>query len=234
MSATARPPKIPLSPSSPPETGLKRRRQSDFTARPPLSPQYMSVATKSYVSSYGHTSHSDETASRSSPRSPSSSSSYAQHATQRESQPYSTPASSTSGIPGLSMTEDADHHRDKRQKLESDGQETPNTMELDRPAQPTNHDRNKEMKKEEGTSPNAVVDDLSKTHSDDAPLDQLQKDMGDAFLLGRSSKALHALLTLFLHVLTCASRSTASRSESRIAFAGNLWTCSTTQNRCAK
>ena len=176
MSAAVRSPKIPLSPSSPPETGLKRRRQSDSTEKPP-TPPYMSVATKSYVSSYGHTSHSDETASRSSPRSPSSSSSYAQQATQRDSQAYSTPASST-GIPGLSMTEDSDQHRNKRQKMELDTREAPDMMQVDQSTRPTNHERNEH------------VDTSFSVDSDDTSLDQLQKDMGDAFLLGRSSKAL--------------------------------------------
>jgi hypothetical protein len=227
MSAKGPSPRIPLSPSSPPETGLKRRRQSEHPTNLPPSPPYMSVAAKSYVSSYGHTSHGDETASRSSPRSPPSSSSYAQQATQRESLPYSTPASST-GIPGLCMTEDPDQHRNKRQRMESDVQETADSMEVESSIQPTNHDRSVDLKKEESASPNVMVDPLNQP-SDDASLDQLQKDMGDAFLLGRSSKALR-LLTMLWHLLTFASRNSASVSSTRNPSARGIWFCASPQD----
>ena len=86
------------------------------------------------------------------------------------------------------MTEDSDQHRDKRQKTEPDRQENVDTMEVERPTQPTNHDRNAEVKKED-EAPLAVV-----AETDNTSLDQLQKDMGDAFLLGGSSKALYAIL----------------------------------------
>lgn len=86
------------------------------------------------------------------------------------------------------MTEDSDQHRDKRQKVEPDRHENVDTMEVERPTQPTNHDRNAEVKKE-GEVPSEVVAEIDKIS-----LDQLQKDMGDAFLLGRSSKALYVVL----------------------------------------
>ena len=86
------------------------------------------------------------------------------------------------------MTEDSDQHRDKRQKTEPDRQENVDAMEVERPTQPTNHDRNAEVKLEEEI-PSEVVADI-----DNTSLDQLQKDMGDAFLLGRSSKALYVIL----------------------------------------
>ena len=90
------------------------------------------------------------------------------------------------------MTEDPDQHRDKRQKRESDSHEAIDAMEVERSTQPTNHDRNVDVKKEE-TTLHTIPE------SDDTSLDQLQKDMGDAFLLGRSSKALYATL-ISIHV----------------------------------
>jgi len=87
------------------------------------------------------------------------------------------------------MTEDSDQHRDKRQKLDSSGQDSTKMMEAEYSTQPTNHDRNEEVKKEEGTTPHVTVEDFTNS-SDDVTLDQLQKDMGEAFLLGRSSKTL--------------------------------------------
>jgi hypothetical protein len=175
MSALESLPKIPLSPSSPPETGLKRRRVSDTPAKLPPSPQPMSVATKSYVS-YGHTSHMDETASRSPPKSPVSASSY-HPSTQRNSQPYSTPASSHSTLPNITMNEDLEQHRNKRQRTDA--------MDLDSSILPTNHER---LEKEDATMPQ--IDDIQMTDtSGNSGLDALEKDMGEPFLLCRSSKA---------------------------------------------
>lgn len=94
--------------------------------------------------------------------------------------------------------EDSDRHRDKRQRIEQESA-ADDSMEVDNSAQSTNHDRNDIVKKEEGLIPKVIVEDLS-NNTDDSALDQLQKDMGDAFLLGRSSKTLKTPLTLELLV----------------------------------
>jgi hypothetical protein len=88
------------------------------------------------------------------------------------------------------MSDESDQHRDKRQRLESPTQDTTETMELDPASHPTNHDRNVAVKQEQGLTPNALTTEDSQIDSHNSSLDDLQKDMGDAFLLGRSSKAL--------------------------------------------
>ena len=93
------------------------------------------------------------------------------------------------------MLDDADQHRNKRQKVEphenGDNGEVPvNTSLL-----ATNHERQSESKQEEGQSP-AMADiemggDQQETrNAEDASLERLEEDMGDAFLLCRSSKTL--------------------------------------------
>jgi hypothetical protein len=181
MSATQPAPKIPLSPSSPPETGIKRRRSSRPSPKLPPSPRSMSVATKSYVSYGSHASHADEAASRSSPRSPSSASSTTRPSTQRNSQPYSTPVSSHSDTAVSSMN-DLDQHRDKRRKVGSE-------MDLDKPLHPTNHDRERQSGAEPCSNPGAE-DSVMQDSKSDPSLNELENDMGEPFLLCRSSKAL--------------------------------------------
>lgn len=184
MSATQSSPKIPLSPSSPPETGVKRRRLSKPSPKlPPSPPRSMSVATKSYVSYGSHTSHVDEAASRSSPRSPSSASSTIRSSTQRNSQPYSTPLSHLPDTQTSDMN-DPDRHRDKRQRI---GDE--NEMDVDHSIHATNHERPPRNNVNDNTAP--LTDDVAMQDSKGDPnLDVLEKDMGEPFLLCRSSKAL--------------------------------------------
>jgi hypothetical protein len=92
------------------------------------------------------------------------------------------------------MTEEVDQHRDKRRKMEGDSNDATEVMEVDRPTQPTNHDRS--VLKEESTTPNITAPEITVESTDNGSLDQLEKDMGDAFLLGRSSKfVLHLFLT---------------------------------------
>ena len=196
MSVQPRSPRIPLSPSSPPETGLKRRRESDGETKRPPTPEYMSVATKSYVSNY-HTQNMDEAASRSSPRSPASSASYNNNnSTQRTSQPYSTSASSVSGNQSVNMAEqDPDQHRDKRQRMENPMEEKTDVMDVDDGSLlPTNHERSKNIKANEPTSSRNVMADLSRDEIEES-LDQLRKDMGEPHLLRKSSKT-HFALTM--------------------------------------
>jgi hypothetical protein len=210
MSALESLPKIPLSPSSPPETGLKRRRISDTPTKPPPSPRPMSVATKSYVS-YGHTSHMDETASRSPPKSPVSASSY-HPSTQRNSQPYSTPASSHSMLPNNPMNEDSDQHRSKRQRTDP--------MDLDSSILPTNHER---LEKEEATTPQ--LDDAQITDTiPNSGLDALEKDMGEPFLLCRSSKAVlpdRSGSSCSINMLVCRSEPLEARCA--VQLTNNIW-----------
>lgn len=199
MSATQPSPKIPLSPSSPPDTGLKRRRASEPSPKLPPSPRSMSVATKSYVSYGSHASHADEAASRSSPRSPSSPSSTTRPSTQRNSQPYSTPVSSESDAAASNMN-DPDQHRDKRRRLEDE-----NEMDLGKTLPPSNHDRGPESGTESSSIP--LTKDLANQKSKSDPnLDELEKDMGEPFLLCRSSKALYVCCAFF-PLLTILNRS---------------------------
>lgn len=60
--------RLPLSPASPPELGVKQQPKAEATAivrpRTPLSPDHMSVATKRYVSPYQDSRHTNEMADR--------------------------------------------------------------------------------------------------------------------------------------------------------------------------
>ena len=92
-----------------------------------------------------------------------------------------TPAHSITGTSsGFDMVEDIDQHRDKRPRLERD-QEV-DRMEMEPIRQAMNHDRNDQMEVDSERATAAKVDEKT--------LDQLQEDMGDAFLLCRSSKIL--------------------------------------------
>lgn len=81
------------------------------------------------------------------------------------------------------MNEDADQHRDKRQRREEDVKDD---MELDHSILPTNHDRSEFQ---ESGKPAADADVELRAGQSDAALEQLEKDMGEPFLLCRSSKA---------------------------------------------
>ena len=113
------------------------------------------------------------------------------------------------------MIEDSDQHRDKRQKMETDTRGDEDKMEVARSIKPMNHDRNAEVKEEDEMPPQLQVE------SDEISLDQLQKDMGDAFLLGRSSKALHVILLTC--ILTCICRAATSRSKSQFSSPRCIW-----------
>ena len=123
------------------------------------------------------------------------------------------------------MTEDQDQHRDKRQKLDNEGEKVTGTMDLEPATQPTNHDRNEPSQKED-VSATEVMEDVTDTN--EVSLDQLRKDMGDAFLLGRSSK-IHSL-DHFPQLLTFFSRTASSRSVSRNPHACRIWTGAASQD----
>ncbi|KIV91391.1 hypothetical protein PV10_05935 [Exophiala mesophila] len=186
MFSPPRPSAIPPSPTSPPKSGLKRRRPSDIDSIPqtPISPPFMSVATKSYVSAYGNSHNTDDVSGRSSPQSPALSGPRAvssSHNNPRSATSIPTPANSVTGIPGLEMIEDNDQHRDKRARLDHDGDEDMSRMEIDSTTQPTNHDRqdSRDMDGQQGQN-SGFTDGRSQTAM------QQQKDLGEPFLLRRS------------------------------------------------
>ena len=93
------------------------------------------------------------------------------------------------------MLDDADQHRNKRQKVEShengnNGDDSVNASLL-----ATNHERQNVSKQEDGQSPAMADiemggDQQEMQNTEDASLERLEEDMGDAFLLCRSSKTL--------------------------------------------
>lgn len=105
------------------------------------------------------------------------------------------------GLSRVSTGEDTDQHRTKRQKM---GPEEPcieDKMDTDEPAAPSNHDRqDHEAAGQEARDYNdrgteltfAMNQSSEEIHlaSDEVSLEQLQKNMGDAFLLCKSSKTL--------------------------------------------
>lgn len=86
---------------------------------------------------------------------------------------------------------DPDQHRDKRQRI-GDG------MDMDGSMHPTNHER----QSTQDVKSRAIPTDGDVTMQDstnDPNLDELEKDMGEPFLLCRSSKA------LFMSMVYCAA-----------------------------
>ncbi|KIW27160.1 uncharacterized protein PV07_06926 [Cladophialophora immunda] len=190
MSSSARPTAIPPSPTSPSESGLKRRRLSDNLPQSPISPSFMSVATKSYVSSYGNTHNPDEASGRSSPNSPKASAPRSQQPLSRPMPSLPTPAHSVTGTSsGFDMADDIDQHRDKRPRLDADRDQEADQMEVEPLREATNHDRNDEMeidgeKLSKGKSAELPEHEQdAELMVDEKTLEQLQKDMGEAFLL---------------------------------------------------
>ena len=88
------------------------------------------------------------------------------------------------------MTDDPDQHRDKRQRIEEGNAGNDDAMEMDSSILPSNHDRSVEVKEEEAATPDVMKGEREQTEIGES-LDQLQKDMGEPFLLCRSSKALY-------------------------------------------
>ena len=84
---------------------------------------------------------------------------------------------------------DPDQHRDKRQRM-GDG------MEVDGSMHPTNHERQSTQDVKDRAKP--LEQDVAMQDSTSDPnLDELEKDMGEPFLLCRSSKAL-STFTVYL------------------------------------
>lgn len=122
----------------------------------------MSVATKSYVSTYGKNQHTDEMAQRP-PRSPA------------ENYMQSNPKTNTTQESTLKRPnqEDDSQHREKRQKMEVSQSDR---MDVDEVAAPTNHDRQEETKGKNTLS------------SPSKPSSTLKDDFVKPFLLCKSCK----------------------------------------------
>ena len=208
MSVTSRhSPAIPLSPPSPPDTGVKERSKTIPSAnapQSPASPPLMSVATKSYASSFPQP-PSDAATSQQSFSPPSTTAdSTKEHrpSMMADSMSFPTPASSVNGLSRAPTVEDQDQHRSKRQKMESDATGVEDKMDTDQQSGPSSSGLQNpivETQQSQGTlnSDGTGVDlatnptsQESRLASDDVSLEQLQKDMSDAFLLCRSSKTL--------------------------------------------
>ena len=126
------------------------------------------------------------------------------------------------------MIEEADQHRDKRQRLEP--QRNEDAMEVNASMLPTNHERQKPMKEEGGSSPK-VADIALNLETDDVSHEQLQKDMGGAFLLCRSSIALLLILLTWAPVLTyLRCRATTYQTDARDESSWYIWSESTRQH----
>ena len=98
------------------------------------------------------------------------------------------------------MAEDPDQHRDKRQRLEPHEAETGEAMDVDSSLLPTNHERSAQVKKEEAPTPNVLKVEQEQEQDQIAEtLEQLHKDMGEPFLLCRSSKALYVQSFFAVH-----------------------------------
>lgn len=189
MIAAGRSPRIPLSPSSPSgsitDSGYRYRHPSDSKGQSPLSPVSM-LAAKSY-SSYGNQQNTDEMTSQPSPHSSAAPSTYTQNSKKRTSDSFSNLEPDVSQSSAFSLIENVDSHRDKRQKLRSvEGQEK-DDMDVEMAIEATNHDRQTEN----------FAGSSTLTNGDGITLDQLQEDMGEPFLLCRSSKTLRFLTNVF-------------------------------------
>ena len=165
MSAQRRSPAIPLSPSSPPESGLKqrqKRRLSEDFHEYPSTPPLMSIATKSYAPSY------ENAQSLSDQMSSSAGSSGNTQLTQPPNSSFATSATSQSP-PSTSNAEQDDHdrHRDKRRKTEADQESRVHSANS---ASHTNHDRRMDVH----DSPQEVTTTVVK--DDSRPVSQSEGD----------------------------------------------------------
>jgi hypothetical protein len=97
------------------------------------------------------------------------------------------------------MLEDVDQHRDKRPRLDGAGGDDEQIKVEEESTRATNHDRQDEMETDD-----IKPDPILSARAVETTLEQLQKDMGEAFLLCRSSKSCFAILPS--HPLTQALR----------------------------
>jgi hypothetical protein len=102
----------------------------------------------------------------------------------------------------MQTSEDRDQHRNKRQKIDFDEVRKEDKMDTEGSPYPSNHDRQPwrdasqlapiseapDSSNERSTAEGGLKG--SEVASDEMSLESLQKDMGDAFLLCKSSKTL--------------------------------------------
>ena len=188
MSAQRRSPAIPLSPSSPPESGFKQRRKrrlSDDSQYYPSTPPFMSVATKSCGNSYGNGQSSEGP----NPLSPPTSS-YTQQSTSTQPTQHSFPAPTASASGSSDDVSLRDQHRDKRQKLETEvSTDNPKVQ----PSTDTNHDQHSESAgrcQTDGVQPqvSAPIAPKHKPDSGRAGMNDLRMSPGEGYLLCKSCK----------------------------------------------
>lgn len=98
--------------------------------------------------------------------------------------------------------EDADQHRDKRARLDAGRDEEEDKMEVDTNTIFTNHDRQQDNDVADETDKTDLQPDSLRGRQNEMTALEQQKDMGEPFLLCRSSKTL--LLSLVCRVFPCA------------------------------
>ena len=160
----------------------------------------MSVATKSYAPSYASTEPPSDVATSQQSTIPGLSMIHSDQPSPRTGLKRPSPTPAVDVTQQFSVDEQ-DQHRSKRQKVDSKTI-AEDQMEVDSSAKASNHDRQK-IPDAEGSNENMqksseiMMDEVAADQvpeRDDMSLEQLQKNMGDAFLLCRSSKTLLSLL----------------------------------------
>lgn len=174
-------PRLPLSPASPPESGLKSQSESHVAILAPHTPPHtdqMSVATKRYVPFSHDGRHTNEMASR-------SPDGYTNQA-QRSSISSPPPANN---LKRPLPQDDEQLQASKRQKTS----ETENAMEIETSIAATNHDRENESQPSSGMRAGVSFDERLNVQEipqiDKAKLDSTFQDVGPALLIGKTSKA---------------------------------------------
>lgn len=224
MFSSSSAPRLPLSPASPPESGLKQQPKHQYptvtlqTPPSPPSPPHMSVATKRYVSSYGNQ-HTDEMATRS-PTDNYAQSSQRPNASANASQPSNLKRP---------LPQDVDERpTSKRQRKDF----AEDAMEVDSSVAATNHDRQALQREHRTSEINASAERgessqwrESALKSAKPAMESFGSDTGPADRLRTSSKA-HPLITncksldLMLTLLR-SSESIFSRCEK--THSRNIW-----------
>ena len=186
MSYRSSAPRLPLSPASPPDSGVKQQQKQHLPVtapHTPPSPDHMSVAVKRYEPSYSNRGHTNEMESRSPEP-------YKAQA-QRPSVSSSTPQQPVNNLKRPLPQDEEEKPSSKRQKKE----ETEEQIETQSSFTATNHDRLEDAKK-----PTVSFKDEPTTQdlplppkSSFAELDELFKDVGPALRTRRTSKALPIL-----------------------------------------
>jgi hypothetical protein len=108
------------------------------------------------------------------------------------------------------VVDEADQHRDKRQRTEQEGDQ----MDVEPISQATNHDRKDEMETQQTQETKRA--DVSM--ADGSTTRHEEEEMDDAFLLCKSSKALHfppSLTTCFRRFINVLMQKSSARDRTR-------------------